>query len=85
MSFVRKLGEFYFVCHEPVRHGRSKSDKAYKTYRDWWLVKTQVGNNSFCGKVDISSIIFPQEFEGKRIRLKVELVDDSPEFEEEGL
>jgi hypothetical protein len=41
--------------------------------RNWFLVKQK--QDSYCGYLLVNSIIFPKDFIGKKIRLKVELID----------
>lgn len=40
-----------------------------KGFRNWFLVKAD-------GSIQLSHLWFPKELKGKRIRLKVEVIDD---------
>ena len=51
--------------------GNCSSDSKGK-FRNWWFVKW--GTKSL--ETYIGKITFPKEYAGKRIRLKVEIVDD---------
>lgn len=48
------------------RSGRSN-------YRNWWLVKWK---DTSCGFVPMSLISIPKRYIGKRIRFKLEVIDD---------
>lgn len=63
--FIRKIpnGDYY-VCRKPS----NKKDE----YRNWFLIKRNGGS----GYVPTNFITFPKEFIGKKIRLKVEVVED---------
>ena len=46
-------------------------------WRNWWLVKcTGSAKNTYCGGITVKTIVFPQSMVGKRIRLKVEVIED---------
>ena len=52
-----------------------KNPRAKATYRDWWLIK--YGGGVFArGIIPITSISLPAKYIGKRIKLKVEVLDD---------
>ena len=73
--FLRKLsnGEWY-ICRRTT--GGNKSGKVGKhiCWRDRWLIKCH-GNGSE-GSLIRGDVCFPKEFIGKKIRLKVEIIDD---------
>lgn len=46
-------------------------------YRNWWMVKYRGGSNK--GFVRIGDLILPEKMVGKRIRLKLEVIDDEKE------
>ncbi len=70
--FIREIkkGEWY-VCRQTSgkRWGKKRRERIY---RDWYLVKW--GSN--VGVVCATSICFPKEFIGKKIRLKIEIMED---------
>ncbi len=41
--------------------------------RNWWLVKNASKNR---GSVQLGSLILPEEFVGKRVRFKIEVIED---------
>lgn len=50
-----------------------KPTKAKGKWRDWFLVKYH--GESYTGLINVRSITVPERFVGKRIRIKIELVD----------
>lgn len=44
-----------------------------KVWRDWWIVKN-LYNKSKLGYIPMSTINFPKEFIGKKVRFKLEVV-----------
>jgi len=64
MAFVRQAsnGKFY-IC----------SGNDLKKFKNWFLIK----NNATCssGMLQISNISFPKVFIGKKIRLKIEVIE----------
>jgi len=62
--FIRKSGDGnYYVCRKT---GTSKA----KSYRNWFLIKFA----NYSGYLYTEKISFPQEFVGKKVRLKVEII-----------
>ena len=59
-----------------VTRSRNKKDKRFTEYqyRDWFLVKHN--NSGFTGKLILPRINFPKKYVGKRIKLKVEIVEE---------
>lgn len=55
-----------FYLERKVKEGKGK-------FRNWFIVKHTNYEN---GHIPMSNISFPKEFIGKKVRLKVELVDD---------
>lgn len=47
--------------------------KIHGSYREWWLVKYA---NSYCGAISAGTISVPEKYVGKRIRFRVEVLDD---------
>jgi len=72
--FLRQTpnGEWYVsrITSSNKMGRRSKT----KLYRNWWLIKWH-GNGGNCGKLGMKSITFPKQFVGKKIRLKVEVMN----------
>ena len=68
MSFIRNG----YVCCKKGRY------KEYSSFRDTYLIKyktkTKTAGNS--GYLHIYTIYFPKEYIGKRIKLKVEVVEN---------
>lgn len=54
-------------------HRKSATEEA-KNWRDWWLLKSDSSNTGYmsCGK----KICFRKAMAGKRVRLKVEVIED---------
>lgn len=49
--------------------------------RNWWLVKHGYGNTGRSrGFLQLWAISFPLEYVGRKIRIKVEVVDDGSEI-----
>lgn len=69
--FLRKASNGnYYVCRRTSSNRTGRLHKS-QTYRDWWLIKNDTYINF--------SIMFPDELIGKRIRLKVEVIEDEEE------
>ena len=51
------------------------SHGAEPVYRNWWLVKYG-SNRKALGRVGIDSISFPEEYIGKKVRFKVEVLEE---------
>jgi len=69
--FLRKSGDNnWYVCR--TSHGQlGKRNK--NGYRNWFLIKYGSSNK---GNLNVGHITFQKELVGKRIRLKVEVIDD---------
>ncbi len=56
---------------------RTTSNKNAKTdsstWRDWWFVKAK---GQYSGEIGINGISFSKEMIGKKVRLKVEVIED---------
>jgi hypothetical protein len=50
----------------------SRTGPKYRTVRNWWLVK-YVGNSP---GIALKNVVLPKELLGKRVRLKVEIIED---------
>jgi hypothetical protein len=66
MAAVKKRGDGYYICH--------KSQFGHKLlgWRDWWLVKYGGGGTT----IHLKNISMPKEFAGRKVRLKVEFIED---------
>lgn len=73
MSFVRKLGKDYYVCKSNHKlKGRLPCGKEIVSE---FLVK--IGSNKGVGTLGLGKqTIFPKELVGKKIRLRVEIIDE---------
>jgi hypothetical protein len=60
------------------RRTNSKKGTGTKaTKRNWWLIRNRGARKQFCIAIGKSGeIYFPIEYLGKRVRLKVEVVED---------
>ena len=57
--------------------GSSGRGSKEKVYRNWWLVKYTSSGSGYITLNKWSTVCFPKEFVGKKVRLKVEvMVDD---------
>lgn len=56
---------------ERITYGNSK---VCTNWRDWWLVKPF--SSSLRGKINLREIYLPPQYIGKRIRFKIEVLDD---------
>ena len=58
-----------------VRNGnRGGDNRKRKHYRNWYMVKFNSSLKS--GVVEIGGVYFPKPFIGKRVRFKIEIVED---------
>ena len=62
------MNNYGYVCKGRPKHNRAKSNI--------FIVKHQ-SKSSTQGRVELPNISFPKEFNGKRIRFKVEIVPDT--------
>jgi len=74
-----KDGEWY-VCRR-TSHGNQNKVGSVKhdtaVYRNWFLIKYHVSKRSYTGRLYVKNITIPQEFVGKKIRLKVEVIEEN--------
>ena len=65
----------YYLCRTSVFLGktRGKPKESKKSYRNWFLIKFNSINR---GQLNAGNIIFPKEFIGKKVMLKVIVLDD---------
>lgn len=47
-----------------------------RVWRDWWLLKHKSANRS---ELSIKYIVFPPEYIGKKIKIKIEIINDKEE------
>lgn len=79
MSVLIKINDEGYVIHsnKPHRKKDINSNNINKIWKDWWLVKPSNKNN-YChislGKFD--DIYLPVSYFGKRVKLKLEVIDD---------
>ena len=78
---IKKIGEDYYLCKKIKGRDRGSHGKNYEKFRNWFGVRATQSN---CGRISCSNeITIPTELVGKRIRLKVEIVE-LPEIKEDG-
>jgi len=71
MARINKEG--YLERKRVGNRGKSKSkiwDK--KKWRDWWLVKSN--NTGSRGVINLTTIMLPKEYIGKKIKIKFEII-----------
>lgn len=62
-----------YICRKTTSSGRHDGD-FFRAYRDWWLVKYNGSSASGC--INLHNVTIPKRFVGKRIRFKIELVEE---------
>jgi hypothetical protein len=63
----------YYVTRVPHGAGnKRKTREGYKSYRNWFWIKLCGGSPT----LRMQSISFPKQFLGKKIRLKVEIIEE---------
>ena len=72
MTFVR---DGYLVRHDTVGKFRGRPPNTIPV-RTWWLVKYSTELRSKQGIVQLQKIHLPAELVGKKVRFKIEIVDD---------
>ena len=71
MTFLRKIEGEWFVCRANHSHGgRLKQECA--NIRDFFLPRW----NSGCGYIELNNLKIPVKLMGKRLRFKVEIIED---------
>jgi hypothetical protein len=76
MSFARSRENGVYVCHRSNTHAgyyRKGAVGRAQPYKDIWVVKSHGGVLEIC---NVGDIILPLSFLGKRVRLKIEIVED---------
>lgn len=66
------IDENLYVTRVSKGSARNRGKLVKKTYRNWFLIK-------YTGDVlavQIGTIVFPKDFIGKRIRLKIEVIEE---------
>mgnify|MGYP001616956782 CR=1 FL=1 len=61
----------WFLC----RRGNGKK-KNIMNYRYWWLVKASCDSDRLISVISMPRIHLPKEFIGKKIRFKVEIINE---------
>lgn len=78
--FVRKSGNGeYYLSRVPLGISSRIGKREIRVYRNWWLVRNSSTKIGKCGIVYISGkpLVLPMEFIGKKIRLKIEIVEEN--------
>ena len=68
MAFIRKG----YLARYQGGHPR-KGNSVIRPCRDWWLVKHRLVDT---GQINVNRITLPKEYVGKRVRFKVEVIED---------
>lgn len=71
MSRVNEQG----YVERKSRSGR-RNPNGKTSWRNWYLIKHSLNPSSKGGYIRLDAINFPPEYVGKRIRLKIELVEE---------
>ena len=76
MVAVRKFANGnYYLCRTTSTNNRGKWADS-KTLRNWWFVKYRSDSKNGCQQINVGSISLPKELVGKKIRFKIEQVED---------
>lgn len=71
--FLRKVSKGNWYVNRRTSGGGTGRRTNSDTNRNWFLIKaTKITN----GQLTVGTITFPEEFIGKKIRLKVEVIED---------
>ena len=73
MTFIKNT----YLTRKPVgaQSNNGKQNTKQKVWRNWWLVKYQT-NNKNIGTIHLGTITIPEEYVGKRVRFKIEVIED---------
>lgn len=82
--FIKQIANGnYYLARRISQSGRSSTKGRTKNQQFQYSFLIRAGNNATAGEIATKSqIVFPKEFIGKRVRLKVEIVEDLEEFQE---
>ena len=74
MAFVKKFSDGeYYLCRYPMGSSNKCGIREQKKYRNWYLIKSNKG----AGFLGVTGIVtLPKEFIGKKVRLKVEIMEE---------
>lgn len=76
MTFIKQSGDgehyIYRKRNHSTRYNIGKAIKDVREISNIFLVK----DNSGCGSITLSSLIFPKEFIGKKVMFKMIVLDD---------
>ena len=79
MTFVRKSsnGSYYLARTPRGSSPKDRGRRGKKVYRDWWLIKHwKNGDRTRASCINFGKVIIPNGFIGKKIRFKVEILDE---------
>ena len=66
-----------YVCVSDTKHKKTNGKKAY--VRDWWILKERKSKDRYGAVLSMNNIYFPSKYIGKKIRLKIEVVNEDEE------
>lgn len=69
MTYVKKG----YVCRR-VAKGKGRIPDDPHASRNWWLLK---GYEKRAPSITLAKIVFPMEYIGKKVRLKIEILEDA--------
>ena len=67
MAFIDSSGH---ICRKTTAGGGRVGNLT--STRNWWLIK----QHGLLGHIHIKNITFPKKFVGKRVRFKIEIIED---------
>jgi len=85
MSFLREIDGEWLVCargssntagRKYKKMGAMKKGHEHCSYRIFYIVKH---NGEFCGDLHLGTLTLPKKFIGKRVKIKVEVLEDENE------
>lgn len=77
MTFLKKSGDGnYYVCRRPGGSTGQYGSRGVKGHRNWFFVINQGGIKRKAGVIHVGYVSLPEEFVGKKVRLKVEVIEE---------
>lgn len=70
--FVKKMGGEWYVCRNPGGSSNFLGKRGKKVIRNWFLIKAGISS----GYIPFTNLVVcPKELIGKKIRLKLEIIE----------